>query len=129
MNNHDLVDVNHEVNRLPYVSDAERYGKVDYWARIDEEGGDCEDFALGKLNRLLEKGWPIARLRLAVCRVPSVGTGKHGVLSVTADDSEYILCNMQARPMTLGDAQRGGYVPESIQQSGGSGILFCQWLW
>jgi predicted transglutaminase-like cysteine proteinase len=53
-----LNKINDEVNAIPYVSDQDMYGKADYWASPEEfyanNGGDCEDFAIAKLKRMLE---------------------------------------------------------------------------
>jgi hypothetical protein len=124
MNLSDLQLVNDEVNAFPYVSDAARYKTSEFWARIDAEGGDCEDFALGKLNRLLKLGWPIDRLRLACCYVET--DEYHAVLSVRGDDREYILDNRFPGVQTLDSLQRIHYRLDRIQATGGS-RLFCGW--
>lgn len=127
MNDADLEQVNAAVNLLPYRSDASRYHTPEFWEAIDTLGGDCEDFALGKLNGLLLLKWPIIRLRMACCYVE---TGEyHAVLSVTTDTQETILDNRQTSPQSISDLMRVGYKPDRIQQYGGSGILFCRWNW
>lgn len=92
----DLSLVNAKVNLLPYKSDGERYGTPELWEEIDEGGGDCEDFAIAKLRRLLLDGWPISALRLACCFVE---TGEyHAVLLADLDGKTYVLDNRRAYP-------------------------------
>lgn len=132
MKQSDLQEVNDEVNALPYVSDAARYNAPDFWARVDSEGGDCEDFALAKLKRLIDRGWPISRLRLACVYVePAVQPpdNYHAVLWVQGiNRKEYVLDNRWNHPCTLKELARIGYTPDRIQQVGGSGI-WAEWRW
>ncbi|MBY0579301.1 MAG: transglutaminase-like cysteine peptidase [Burkholderiales bacterium] len=59
-------------NRVTFVSDLEHWGKEDYWATPVEmlatNGGDCEDFAIGKYFTLLAMGVPMERLRITYVR-------------------------------------------------------------
>jgi len=53
--------INQYVNRrVRYTEDIVQYGKADYWARADETlrrgRGDCEDYAIAKLQMLREAG-------------------------------------------------------------------------
>jgi len=122
-----LAEVNAEVNALPYVADGHRYKSPDFWARIDKDGGDCEDFAIGKLNRLVERGWPIEQLRLACCYVE---TGEyHAVLAVDLEDRQMVLDNRFPWPMTLDDLSVKGYKPDIIQAHGGAQVEWREWLW
>ncbi len=87
----ELNAVNDYVNRLPQVSDQDRYGKPEYWAYADAQGGDCEDFALEKRRLLIEKGWPVEALLLTtVCEWNGAG---HAVLVIETDRGEYVLDN------------------------------------
>lgn len=114
-----LEAVNEEVNRLPYKSDADRYRVPEFWASIDADGGDCEDYAIGKLNRLVVLGWPVAFLRLAMCFAE---TGEHhAVLIASLVQGDYMLDNRQPRVVPVADVVPVlGYRPESIQSRGGS---------
>lgn len=55
-------------NRVEYVSDLQHWGKKDYWATpvemLASNGGDCEDFAIGKYFTLLAMGVPMEKLRI-----------------------------------------------------------------
>ena len=59
-------------NQFPYVSDLRHWGKQDYWATpvemIASDGGDCEDFAIGKYFTLIAMGVPEDRLRITYVR-------------------------------------------------------------
>lgn len=123
----DLERVNREVNALPYRSDADRYGLPGHMAEIDAHGGDCEDYALAKLNRLRRLGWPLEALRLATCYTD---TGEHhAVLDVTTYAGETrILSNGLPWPLTLEDLQARRWTPGYIQAEGGS-QTWKQWLW
>ena len=122
----DLTEVNAECNAFPYKADAERYGSPDFWAEADAGGSDCEDFALAKLHRLLDRGWHIDDLRLACCYVE---TGEyHAVLEVATDDGPRILDNRHQWPMTLEQLRTIGYKPDRIQAHGGS-RKWKEWKW
>jgi predicted transglutaminase-like cysteine proteinase len=118
MNLIDLDDVNLAVNRYTYQADATRYGRPEFWTAL-EGSGDCEDFAIAKLRRLVAKGWPINRLRLACC-FDETGA-YHAVLIVATDEvGDMMLDNRQPYPVSVGDFQRLGYKPDRIQAEGGS---------
>jgi len=127
MKREDLQQVNAEVNALPYIADAARYHQPDFWARVSTEGGDCEDFALGKLHRLHALGWSIATLRLACVYVE---TGEyHAVLFVQSGEfGEFVLDNRYPNVCSLEELQRVGYRPDRIQRAGGSRD-WAEWRW
>lgn len=111
----ELERVNEAVNRLPYKSDPEWF---DDWSPIDGGGGDCDSYAVGKLRRLVEAGWPVERLRLATCFVEN--GGYHAVLIASTDDGDWMLDNRQPRVVPVGDIEIIGYRTDKIQQAGGS---------
>lgn len=59
-------------NQVTYVSDIEHWGKQDYWATPVEmlatNGGDCEDFAIGKYFTLIAMGVSEDKLRITYVR-------------------------------------------------------------
>jgi predicted transglutaminase-like cysteine proteinase len=128
----DLEEVNREVNAFPYKSDPELYKREEFWTEINAAGGDCEDFAIAKLRRLLERGWPIERLRLACCYTEKVGArpgdinnqsgtrGFHAVLIVSADEEDWMLDNRFEKPIPVSDLKGIDYIPTLIQKEGGS---------
>lgn len=60
--------VNNFFNQTPFISDAEHWGKEDYWATPIEmlatNGGDCEDFAISKYFTLVQLGVPVQKLQI-----------------------------------------------------------------
>ncbi len=86
-----LVAVNDEVNRLPEITDIANYEKPEYWTLPNARGGDCEDMALLKRKRLIERGWPADALLLATT-LDTDGAG-HAVLLVAAQGGELVLDN------------------------------------
>lgn len=87
-----LVKVNKEINgKIRYRGDA---GK-DVW-EVAEQAGDCEDYAIRKLQTLVQDhGFPRGALTLAACRDPQ-GRG-HAVLLVHSDRGVYVLDNLSQR--------------------------------
>lgn len=55
-------------NRIDWVSDQDHWGKEDYWATPIEtlatNGGDCEDFSIGKYFTLSETGVDNEKIRI-----------------------------------------------------------------
>lgn len=70
-----LKVVNDFFNQVPYVSDFDNWGVADYWATPVEmlatNGGDCEDYAIGKYFTLLALGFPMDRLRINYVLAPA----------------------------------------------------------
>lgn len=63
-----LKAVNDFFNRIDWVSDLQHWGQEDYWATpvetLNTNGGDCEDFSIGKFFSLKAAGIPAERLRI-----------------------------------------------------------------
>ncbi len=102
----DLRLVNTKVNLLPYKSDPERFGCPEFWAILDADGGDCEDFSIAKYRRLLADGALPSQLRFATCFVEhGAATEKadryHCVLLVDLGDTTYVLDNRYPHPMEV----------------------------
>ena len=113
------------VNTLPYVGDAEKYKQADFWTEITESGGDCEDYSITKLRRLIQCGWPVETLHLACCYVE---TGEyHAVLVVETPDGAYMLDNRIDVPVTVDQLKSIGYRPHVIQAVGGK-PQWKEWL-
>lgn len=90
----ELNDVNDYVNSsIPERDDISLYGRQEYWTYADStHGGDCEDLALLKQRLLLERGWPLDALSIAVVRRWN-GEG-HAVLLVATDRGDLVLDNL-----------------------------------
>jgi predicted transglutaminase-like cysteine proteinase len=96
----ELDAVQREVNAvLRPASDREAFGLAEHWTPIAAPGGrgDCEDFALTKLHRLLRQGWPRDALRLTLATLPDAQ--EHLVLAVRTDRSDYVLDNLRPAPV------------------------------
>ena len=59
-------------NRVPYYTDQEHWGGGNYWATPVEtlatNGGDCEDYAIGKYFTLLAMGMPMDKLKITYAK-------------------------------------------------------------
>lgn len=88
----ELNVVNDYVNSsVRQVEDIANYGVSERWSYPNENGGDCEDFALMKRKLLIERGWSPSDLLVAVVREWN-GAG-HAILVVDTDKGEYVLDN------------------------------------
>ena len=74
-----VLKVNHFFNQIPFASDDQNWGKVDYWASpiemLNKQAGDCEDYAIAKYTSLLKLGVAAHKLKLAYVNI----NGKVGV--------------------------------------------------
>jgi predicted transglutaminase-like cysteine proteinase len=85
--------VNDFMNRTPFVSDLEHWGKEDYWATpvefLSTNGGDCEDFSIAKYFALRSLGVPDEKLRITYVKEIVVYNEAHMVLAYfPAPDAE-----------------------------------------
>jgi predicted transglutaminase-like cysteine proteinase len=90
-----LAYVNRHINHaIRFEDDARLYGQNDYWASAAESlargRGDCEDYAIAKMELLRAAGVPSSDLYLVVAR-DLVRRVDHAVLAVRLDDGYYIL--------------------------------------
>jgi predicted transglutaminase-like cysteine proteinase len=94
-----LTKANSFFNRVPYATDLQHWGKSDYWATPVEmlatNGGDCEDFAIGKYFTLIAMGVPMQKLRTTYVLYKPASQA-HVVLAYysTADAEPLILDNI-----------------------------------
>ncbi|MCA1490255.1 transglutaminase-like cysteine peptidase [Ensifer sp. NBAIM29] len=87
-----IRQVNASVNReVAAITDQELYGREEVWSYPNGRG-DCEDFALEKRRRLMQKGFSAGDLLLTVVRKPD-GEG-HAVLTVRTAQGDFILDNL-----------------------------------
>jgi predicted transglutaminase-like cysteine proteinase len=106
--------VNRFFNSLPFVSDLEHWGKMDYWATPIEflatNGGDCEEFAIAKYLTLREIGVPAERLRITYVKAMTFHQA-HMVLTYypTQDAEPLVLDNLQ--PDIKPASQRQDLIP------------------
>lgn len=89
-----IEQINHLVNQQPYKTDLELYGKPEFWTIMSGHGGDCEDYALTKRQKLIEAGFDPHDLLPAVGWTnPKDENSGHCVLLVQTDDGAYVLDN------------------------------------
>jgi predicted transglutaminase-like cysteine proteinase len=93
--------VNRWVNRkIEFGEDRDIYGRADYWAPAIETFqrgvGDCEDFAIAKMELLSALGISRDRMRLVVAR-DLVRNADHAVLVVTLGERAVMLDNVTDR--------------------------------
>jgi predicted transglutaminase-like cysteine proteinase len=87
----ELDHVNRTVNHeIAPATDLEVYGVAEYWT-IPTTRGDCEDYALLKRKRLMDRGWPASALLMTVVR-DDHGEG-HAVLTARTVQGDFILDN------------------------------------
>lgn len=85
-----LNRVNDWVNfNVPQISDFENYGVTEFWTMPNWRGGDCEDLALLKRQKLSQRGWPLGNLLLV--EGLDVFNEKHLALAIRTDRGLYIL--------------------------------------
>jgi predicted transglutaminase-like cysteine proteinase len=84
----ELVNTSHD-----YENDASGKEIGDDWRVMGEgEAGDCEDFALTKINELIDAGWPVGNLQMATCYTET--GGYHAVVLIrTSNMGNLILDN------------------------------------
>lgn len=88
----ELADVNIGVNmEITPQEDGRSGGLKDEWS-LDVARGDCEDYALLKQKRLISKGWPSGKLRIATALMQD-GTG-HAVLIARLSNQDVVLDNL-----------------------------------
>ena len=94
--------VNDFFNQIPYVSDAEHWGVEDYWATpvemLASNGGDCEDYAIGKYFTLLALGFTMDKLRINYVLAPAQDPANQAHMVLTyypkPDAIPYVLDNL-----------------------------------
>jgi predicted transglutaminase-like cysteine proteinase len=95
----ELEAVNSAVNReIAYVTDQKALGLEEFWSFPIAGKGDCEDIALLKRRRLMERGWPRSSLLMTV--VVAFNGEWHAVLSVETAEGFLILDNMTDAVLT-----------------------------
>ena len=98
-----LEIVNDFMNRTPFISDAQHWGKEDYWATpvefLSTNGGDCEDFSIAKYFALRSLGVPDEKLRITYVKEIVVYNEAHMVLAYypQPDADPLVLDNLEDR--------------------------------
>lgn len=92
-----LEAVNRYVNRrVRFVDDSRQYGRADVWSAaadtLNRGRGDCEDYAIAKLQMLRRAGFPDRDLYLVIVK-DLVGRSDHAVLVARAAGRMHVLDN------------------------------------
>jgi predicted transglutaminase-like cysteine proteinase len=108
-----LANFNKLINRsLTYVSDQDHYGAADHYVSMPPDGkGDCEDYALTKMEMLGRIGFPvITNAKLVMVMVP-VGkqTSGHAILAILLKSGAVAYLDMAGEPMTRAELVAKGY--------------------
>jgi len=102
-----IREINRDVNEdIIYMSDGDNYGWMDFavtepryrhpaaWGMPSAVYGDCEDYALTKKHRLVDRGMDPSRLFVVRAKVPTQdGTVNHVVVAVPEGSDWWILNN------------------------------------
>ncbi len=104
-----LADVNESVNRSAvYVADKPGNDVWGPWRLVNGlRAGDCDDYAVHKLQRLVNRGCPRGALRLAVCQI-GLSQLYHCVLLVYLDDGDAVIMDNRGDGLWL-KSLRPGY--------------------
>ncbi len=105
----ELSDVTESINRSAvYAKDEPGKDTWGPWHLVNGlRAGDCEDYAVHKLQRLLAIGYPRGALRLAVCRVGYMQE-YHCVLLVYLDDGDAVILDNRTEGLWR-KSRRPGY--------------------
>ena len=117
-------------NQVPFVSDAEHWTVRDYWATPTEmlatNGGDCEDYSIGKYFTLLALGMNMDRLRITYVKATTLPPADqaHMVLTyyATPDAVPLVLDNLQ--PAIKPASERGDLIP--VYSFNGDGLWLAK---
>lgn len=99
-------------HRLEFASDWEVYGEADHWASLSESlprgRGDCEDYAIGKMQLLRAAGVPAKDMYLLLAR-DLVRRADHALLIVRLDGQFVVLDS--SNDLLLTDLEVRDYQP------------------
>ena len=87
----ELDDINRTVNHtIEPATDLEIYGVNELWT-LPKTRGDCEDYALLKRHRLMQRGWPASAVLITVVRDEK--NEGHAVLTARTSQGDFVLDN------------------------------------
>ncbi|MGE4498306.1 MAG: transglutaminase-like cysteine peptidase [Deferribacterales bacterium] len=110
-----ITRVNKFFNQVEYRSDAQAWGKSDYWAsRLEFLGkgmGDCEDYAVAKFLTLIQLGVPQEKLFLTYVKAIGYAEVAHMVVSYYPKQSAVPLVLDNYNKQILPATDRNDLVP------------------
>lgn len=122
--------VNDFFNRIPFISDNEHWGKNDYWATpvemLASNGGDCEDFSIGKYFTLLSLGVSIDKLKITYVKTrdPNPINQSHMVLTYYSTQESIPLVLDNLIPEIKSADQRADLTP--VYSFNGAGLWLAR---
>jgi predicted transglutaminase-like cysteine proteinase len=122
--------VNDFMNRTPFKSDRQHWGKEDYWATpvefLSTNGGDCEDFSIAKYFTLRALGVPDEKLQITYVKETRIYNEAHMVLAYFATpDAEPLILDNINQTIQPGSA-RTDLIP--VYSFNGSGLWLAKEL-
>lgn len=119
--------VNRFFNRLQFVDDIEHWRKRDYWATpvemLSTNGGDCEDFSIGKYFTLKELGIADEKLRITYVKAIRLNQA-HMVLAYYSQPGAEPLILDNLEEEILPASMRGDLVP--VYSFNGDGLWLAK---
>lgn len=106
----EVKKVNREVNRARPITDALQHGVDEYWSTLSKKGGDCEDYALTKKQKLVMLGVDPKTLLMAT--VLDKNKQVHAVLVWRTANGDFVLDNLTNQVLLWNNT---GYTFISIQ--------------
>jgi predicted transglutaminase-like cysteine proteinase len=105
-----LAEVTEQVNRSAmYVADDPGKDVWGPWKLVNGfRVGDCDDYAVHKLQALVARGYPRGALRLAICQI-GLSQVYHCVLLVYLDDGDAVILDNRTESLWR-KRQRGNYI-------------------
>jgi len=86
-----IFKVNSQVNNeIFFALDIDQYNREEFWALPVSGFGDCEDIALEKRSRLVELGYPIPAMRIAIVSHKRL-LHSHALLSIETNKGTFLL--------------------------------------
>jgi predicted transglutaminase-like cysteine proteinase len=97
---------------LTYETDREHYGVEDHYVSLPPDGkGDCEDYALSKIELLSAIGFPTVTNSKLVFVVVHVGKDRYGhaIVAILLPSGAVAYLDMNGEPMTRSELLAKGY--------------------
>ncbi|HWU17244.1 MAG TPA: transglutaminase-like cysteine peptidase [Devosia sp.] len=114
-----LLQINANVNaNVVPVADTDLYQVDEFWT-YPNGYGDCEDIALAKRRELINAGWPVSTLLMAI--VKEADGGGHAVLIVRTDRGDLVLDNQDGAVRLWSDTPYH-YVKRQSQANAGQWV-------
>jgi predicted transglutaminase-like cysteine proteinase len=122
-----LQEINDYFNRVNWVWDIDHWGSEDYWATpietLGSNGGDCEDFSIGKYFSLTSLGMDTSKLRITYVKALDYNLA-HMVLAYYKTPSSEPLILDNINKTILPASQRNDLLP--VYSFNGEGLWLAK---